>query len=102
MLRQTLLEQRRLDEGREPLALIPVALPVARHLPEPHDDGVHGAAFRYVLKDVFSDPLALAVACSEGRRGIIERDFGDRWGDLAIYKGAQVRNLQLPTRHEKY
>ena len=93
VFRQTLLEQCRLDERWEPLALIPVALPVARDLSQPHHDSMHPTAFRDVLKDVFSDPLALAIACSEGRRGIIERDFGNRRGDLAIYKASASEKL---------
>ncbi len=67
VLGQALLEQRGLDERREPLALVPVAHPVACDLPEPHYDGVHATPFCDILQDVLSDPLALAVAGSEGR-----------------------------------
>ena len=84
VLRQTLLEQCRLDERWEPLALIPVALPVARDLSQPHHDSMYPTAFRDVLKNVLCDPLSLAVACSEGRRRVVERDFGNRRSDLAI------------------
>ena len=62
VLRQAFLEQRGLDEGWEPLTLVPIARPISRNLSKAHDDGVHARALCDDLQDVLSDPFALGIA----------------------------------------
>lgn len=59
---QALLEQRRLDERREPLPLVPVPDLVTGDLAETHHDRVDAPLLRSTLQDVLGHPFPFAVA----------------------------------------
>ena len=74
---QTLLEERGLHEGREPLPLVPVARPVASDLAQADNDSVEARVLLCVLEDTFDDPLTFGVTSAERRGRIIQRYLRD-------------------------
>lgn len=76
-------EKCRLDESREPLAFVPVAVPVPTNLPEAHDNWRNPSALSDIEYHPFCYPLGLGVACAE-RGGRVEHDFGHGRGDGAV------------------